>query len=227
MAEKLESRHSLEIRADKSPPATTQPDLQGHRKLIRIRPYKPSDSEQVHELFVAGIVHGRMLFMPVLSLFLIFLFLIYLAQSPLQQMYSTQLKGPTACVSYCAIILGILLATRLTSEWIRYIGIALSISGFALFTFHRYTSLGNLQKAWEGGIKDIGKTFEMKPVINPDDERAGEYAPSGISGFWVAEAYELKGSEIDDSRTKIVGSLGLLQIGIFNHHSISRSSFIF
>lgn len=47
------------VDANKSSPFTVQPDLQGHGKLIRIRPYRPSDSAQVDELFTEGIVHGR------------------------------------------------------------------------------------------------------------------------------------------------------------------------
>ena len=37
-----------------------QPDSQRHAKFIRIRPYKPSDSEQVRELFKASTVDGGM-----------------------------------------------------------------------------------------------------------------------------------------------------------------------
>lgn len=61
MAEELRSRHSslAMVDANKSSPFTVQPDLQGHGKLIRIRPYRPSDSAQVDELFTEGIVHGR------------------------------------------------------------------------------------------------------------------------------------------------------------------------
>ena len=139
-------------------------------------------------------------------------------------MNSAQLKGPTACVSYCALSLGILIVTFLTSPWIRYIGIALGISGCALFATHRYISLAALQKGWEGGLNDISETFEMKPIVGQNGERTGEYVTSGPSGFWVAETYELKGSEIDDSRTKIIGSVGLL--GILNCPTISRSNLI-
>ena len=38
----------------------TGSDPQGHGKLIRIRPYRPSDSEQVLELIKAEIIDGRM-----------------------------------------------------------------------------------------------------------------------------------------------------------------------
>ena len=57
----------------------------------------------------------------------------------------------------------------------------------------------------------------MKPVVGSNGERTGEYVPSGKTGFWVAEAYE-KDSEIDDSRTEIIGSIGL---GTLNHLSCS------
>ena len=220
MAEKLGSRHCLPI-ANKSPP---RPDLQSHEKLIRIRPYRPSDSEQVRELFMIGFMHGRMFLNPIpSSSFLIF----YLAHSAVKVMYKDQWKGPTACVSYCSLGLGILLATFPTSLRMRHIGIALCITGCALFVALRgiffYMISNATKQALNGDLKDIGKTFGMDPVVNHNGEKTGEYAPSGSSGFWVAEAYE-KGSEIDESKTRIVGSVG---IGIVqSYHFLHRPNLI-
>jgi len=134
--------------------------------------------------------------------------LFILAKSLLGAVYDGQLRGPTACLSYCALVLGLLLATFLTTPRIRYIGIALTIVGCALFASLRYTfsyaASGFIAEALNGDLKNIGKTFGVKPVVGENGEKTGEYVPSGSSGFWVAEVYE-KGSEM----TEIIGSIGL------------------
>ena len=95
-----------------------------------------------------------------------------------------------------------------------YVGIALCISGCALFVTLRYMFShlisDAIQQVLNGDLKDIGKSFGMKPVVNHNGEETGGYVPSGASGFWVAEAYE-KGSEIDDSesKAKVIGSIGI------------------
>jgi hypothetical protein len=133
--------------------------------------------------------------------------------------YNAQLRGTTAFISCCALILGLILATFVTSTRIRYFGIAFSIAGCALFVGFRYRftylALGFLERALNGDLKDIDKTFGMKPVDNHNGESTGEYAPSGTSGFWVAEAYE-EGSEIGDSRAEIIGSVGLSMLQSLN-----------
>ena len=136
--------------------------------------------------------------------------------SVVKAIYKAQWKGPTACVSYCSLGLGILLTSFPTSPRMRYIGIALCISGCALLVALRYIfsyMMSDVTKqALNGDFKDIGKTYGMDPVVDHNGEKTGEYAPSGSSGFWVAEVYE-KGSEINESRTKIIGFVG---IGILN-----------
>ncbi|KAF8801903.1 acyl-CoA N-acyltransferase [Phlegmacium glaucopus] len=168
-----------------------QPDPQGHGKLIRIRPYRPSDSEQIRRLFEAATLHG-----------------------PMQVALDSQFWGPTACVSYCTLLLGLSLATFTTNLRIRCIGVALCIAGCALFATMRYIFsskvTGGINDALNGNLKDIGKTFGMKPVVIHNGERTGEYVPSGTSGFWVAEAYASeKDLEVGDSETEIIGSVGL------------------
>ena len=153
------------------------------------------------------------------QLFILIFFIV--DRSVVKAIYKAQWKGPTACVSYCSLGLGILLATFPTSPRMRFIGIALCISGCALLVVLRYIfsyMMSDVTKqALNGDFKDIGKTFGMDPVDN--GEKTEEYAPSGSSGFCVAEAYQ-KGSEINKSRTKIVGFVG---IGILNDSKVITS----
>ena len=145
----------------------------------------------------------------------------HLATSFLQRAYDAQWRGPTACVSYCTFFLGLVLATFQTSSRTHYIGVALCIAGCAIFTALHFTLSYNFscytKLALDGDLKDIAKTFCMKPVVSSNGERTGEYVPSGKTGFWVAEAYE-EDSEIDDSWTEVIGSIGL---GTLNHPSCS------
>ena len=127
-------------------------------------------------------------------------------------MYNSQFKGPTAFVSLCALVLGPVLLTFMTSPWIRYIGPTFCIAGCVLFGSFRYTFSsrisGIMKQALNGDLKDIGKTFGMTEAVNDKGEKTGEYVPSGKSGFWVAEAYE-EGSEVGHFKAEIIGSVGL------------------
>ena len=135
----------------------------------------------------------------------------------MQVAYDTQLRGTTACTSYCAFVLGLALSTLQTSPRIRYMGVALCIAGCALFAalcFTLFCTFSQFAKqVLNGDLKDIAKAYGMKPVVGNNGKETGEYVPGGKSGFWVAEAYE-KCSEIGDSGTEIIGSVGL---GVLNY----------
>ena len=134
--------------------------------------------------------------------------------------YDTQLRGTTACASYCTFVLGLVLSTFQTSPRMRLAGVALCVAGCALLVALRfilsYKVSQNTKRVLNSDLKDIAKVYGMKPVVGSNGERTGEYVPSGKSGFWVAEAYETA-SEIGDCRTEVIGSVGL---GTLNFHPI-------
>ena len=138
----------------------------------------------------------------------------------MQGAYDTQLRGTTACASYGTFVLGLVLSTFQTNPRIRLTGVALCVAGCALIAALRfivfYKVSHNTKRVLNSDLKDITKAYGMKPVVDYNGERTGEYVTSGKSGFWVAEAYE-KNSEIGDCRTEVIGTVGL---GMLNFHPI-------
>ena len=73
-----------------------------------------------------------------------------------------QLKGPTACVSYCALSLGILvlLVTFITSPWIHFIGLHSVFLDVPLqICYPPLHFSGRFRERLEGGLNDISETY--------------------------------------------------------------------
>ncbi|KAF8162687.1 acyl-CoA N-acyltransferase [Crassisporium funariophilum] len=170
----------------------TERDIHPSGTRIRVRRYRPSDSEAVRELFRVGMGFG--------------------AGSPRVLALKATYTAPLSLMSYSISTLGILLAARASTNRIKCLGIGLSLAGCAVVAGYRqmmsnsYLSL--IEEHLNDDLKDIAQHYEMRPVPRVDGEGTFEYAPSGPSCFWVAEVYRVN-SENCESQAEVVGSIAL------------------
>ncbi|KAF8162688.1 acyl-CoA N-acyltransferase [Crassisporium funariophilum] len=166
-------------------------DIHPSGTRIRVRRYRPSDSEPVRELFKVGMGYG--------------------AGSPRILALKATYTAPLSLMSYSISTLGILLAARASSNRNKYLGVGLSLAGCAFVAAYRQLMsngyLSYINASLNDDLKDIAQHYEMKPIPRADDKDTVEYAPSGTSCFWVAEAYP---EDFESGpNAEVVGSIAL------------------
>ncbi|PPQ88129.1 hypothetical protein CVT25_004885 [Psilocybe cyanescens] len=135
-----------------------QTQREKHCVPVHIRPFRPSDFEQVHN------------------------------DSLWRRAMRAQYRAPLSFFSYSLIICGLLMFTRQTENLpASRTGILIAVAGAFLFSLHRLLLEFGLKRIvrqnLECDLKDIARHYNLIKTTSGEHE----YIPYGKSGFWVAE----------------------------------------
>ncbi|KDR82122.1 hypothetical protein GALMADRAFT_240645 [Galerina marginata CBS 339.88] len=160
--------------------------------IIRIRPYRYSDTEEIHELFRTSMTSGD--------------------GSPRRAAMRARWSSPLSYALYATTALGFLSYAWFPSIYSRYIGLALSIFGLSTICIRLYSLhcafIKFRQNALTGDLGNIADRYGMVPEPQTEKQNGhdSDYLVSKSKNcFWVAEAV----GELEGGKPEVVGYVGI------------------